>query len=227
MDPDAAVPMLATELRDFLPYAVPRAFGGALATLDVRSLCLIREHLAYRSALADFTFALQGLGSGPLSLFGSHELKREFLPRVADGSAIAAFALSEREAGSDVAALATSAVLRDGSYVLDGEKTWISNGGIADFYVVFARTGEGPGTRGLSAFVVDSDAPGLTVAERIPVIAPPRLASLQFTGCRIPNTARLGHGGDGFKLAMRTLAIFRASVAAAALVVVREARAGG
>src|SRR6266852_4919121 len=149
----------------FLAAVVPAEHGGLYPKLDVRTLCLAREILAYRDGLADFAFAMQGLGTGSISLFGSDELKRRYLPPVREGRAIAAFALSEQEAGSDVAALATTAKA-DGSHVrLDGEKTWISNGGIADHYVVFARSGEGPGAKGLSAFMVDADAPGLRVAE--------------------------------------------------------------
>ena len=167
--------------------------------LDVRTLCIAREILAFRDGLADFAFAMQGLGTGSISLFGSEELKRRYLPPVRDGKAIAAFALSEPEAGSDVAALAMTAK-PDGAYVrLDGEKTWISNGGIADHYVVFARTGEAPGAKGLSAFVVDGLAPGLTVAERIEVIAPHPLARLKFDGVRVPLDAPARQGRRGFQ----------------------------
>src|SRR4051812_2046280 len=154
--------------------------------IDVRALCLTRETLAYHHALADFAFAMQGLGSGAISLFGSDELRERYLPGVRDGRLIAAFALSEPEAGSDVASLATTATADGEGYVVDGEKTWISNGGIADVYVVFARTGEAPGARGLSAFVLDADTPGLRVAERIPVIAPHPLARVELDGCRVP-----------------------------------------
>ena len=192
--------------------------------LDVRTLCIAREILAFRDGLADFAFAMQGLGTASISLFGSDELKRKYLPPVRDGKAIAAFALSEPEAGSDVAALATTAKADGGAHVrLDGEKTWISNGGIADHYVVFARTGEAPGARGLSAFVVDADTPGLTVAERIEVIAPHPLARLSFDGVRVPVANRLGKPGEGFKVAMATLDIFRATVGAAALGFARRA----
>jgi acyl-CoA dehydrogenase len=191
---------------------------------DVRSLALIRETLARHDALADFAFAMQGLGSGAISLAGSPKLKERYLPRVAAGEAIAAFALSEVGAGSDVAAIRCRA-RRDGdSYVLDGEKTWISNGGIADFYCVFARTSDAEvrpdGTvaaRGISAFVVDADTPGFSIARRIDVISPHPLATLSFDGCRIPATRLLGTEGEGFKLAMRTLNVFRTSVAGAAL----------
>ncbi|WP_206957742.1 acyl-CoA dehydrogenase family protein [Trinickia acidisoli] len=199
------------------------AYGGHGDTIDTRAVCLLRETLAERSGLADFALAMQGLGSGAISLAGTEAQKQRYLPRVASGEAIAAFALSEPEAGSDVAAL--SLVARDDgdAYVLDGEKTWISNGGIADFYVVFARTGEAPGARGISAFVVDADTPGFTVAERIDVIAPHPLARLRFEGARVPKSQRLGPAGEGFKLAMRTLDIFRTSVAAASLGFARHA----
>ncbi len=191
--------------------------GGIRDKLDVRSIALARETLAWHSGLADFSFAMQGLGSGPLSLYGSEEQQATYLPRVAAGDAIAAFALSEAEAGSDVAAMATTAT-RDGrDYVLDGEKTWISNGGIADFYCVFARTGDAEGARGLSAFVVDADTPGFSVAGRIETIAPHPLGTLRFDGCRIPAGNRIGASGDGFRIAMATLDVFRTSVAAAAL----------
>ncbi len=206
-----------------LKAVVPQSHGGLHPVLDVRTLCIAREILAFRDGLADFAFAMQGLGTASISLFGSDELKRKYLPPVRDGKAIAAFALSEPEAGSDVAALATSAKA-DGAHVrLDGEKTWISNGGIADHYVVFARSGEAPGARGLSAFVVDADTPGLTVAERIEVIAPHPLARLRFHGCRVPKANRVGADGEGFKVAMRTLDVFRTSVAAAALGFARRA----
>jgi acyl-CoA dehydrogenase len=207
----------------WLRYCVPATHGGALPALDSRALCIARETLAYHDGLADFAFAMQGLGSGAISLAGSAAQKDRWLPLVARGEAIAAFALSEPEAGSDVAALAMRA-RRDGDdWVLDGTKTWISNGGIADFYCVFARTGEAPGTRGISAFVVPADTPGLAIAERIETIAPHPLARLIFTGCRLPLEALLGAEGDGFKLAMRTLDIFRASVAAAATGFARRA----
>lgn len=200
------------------------AAGGAGAAFDVRALALIRETLAYHNGLADFAFAMQGLGSGAITLAGSPAIKQKYLPRVAAGEAIAAFALSEPDAGSDVAAIRCSARLDGDSYVLDGQKTWISNGGIADFYCVFARTSpaelrpDGSVTaRGISAFVVDANAPGFSIAERIDVIAPHPLATLAFKGCRIPAGNRLGPEGDGFKLAMRTLDVFRTSVAGAAL----------
>lgn len=207
----------------WLRYCVGAEFGGALPSIDARSLCLLRESFAYRSALADFAFALQGLGSGPISLAGSPALQKEYLPRIASGNAIAAFALSEPDAGSDVGALATTAS-RDGeAYVIDGVKTWISNGGIADFYVVFARTGEGEGSRGISAFVVDADTKGVAVEARIEIMAPHPLATIRFQDCRIPAARRLGEAGEGFKLAMRTLDVFRPSVAAAAVGFARRA----
>ena len=199
-----------------LRACVPAAYGGMREALDSRMLCVARETLAWHDGLADFAFAMQGLGSGPITLAGTTEQRSRWLPPVARGEAIAAFALSEPDAGSDVGAM-TMRARRDGAgYILDGAKTWISNGGIADFYCVFARTGEAPGAQGISAFVVPADAPGLAVAERIEVIAPHPLARLVFDRCRVPATALLGAEGEGFKLAMRTLDIFRASVAAAA-----------
>jgi len=207
----------------WLKYCVGKAYGGAHEGIDVRSLCLMRENLAQHSGLADFAFAMQGLGSGAISLGGSAAIKQKYLPQVCQGKLIAAFALSEPDAGSDVGALATTARLEGNEYVLDGCKTWISNGGIADFYCVFARTGEAPGSRGISAFVVDANTPGLSIAERIDVIAPHPLATLKFTNCRIPAANLLGKAGSGFKLAMQTLDIFRTSVAAAALGFARHA----
>ena len=207
----------------FLRHCVPASHGGALPALDSRALCIVRETLAYHDGLADFAFALQGLGSGAITLAGSEAQKARWLPAVGEGEAIPAFALSEPAAGSDVAAMTTRAVRDGGDWVLDGCKTWISNGGIADFYCVFARTGEATGARGISAFVVPAETTGLTVAERIDVIAPHPLARLEFAGCRVPDDALLGAEGEGFKLAMRTLDIFRASVAAAALGFARRA----
>ena len=191
--------------------------------IDSRSVCLAREMLAWHDGLADFAFAMQGLGTGAIGLSGSEELKAAVLPKVTSGDWVSAFALSEKEAGSDVAAMACAARADGDSYVLDGEKTWISNGGIADVYTVFARTGEAPGTRGISAFVVFADDPGFSIAERIEVIAPHPLATIRLDNCRIPASRRLGAGGEGFKIAMRTLDIFRASVAAAALGFARRA----
>nr|WP_017685438.1 acyl-CoA dehydrogenase family protein [Bordetella holmesii] len=228
-DTDAACRQLVAALgkAGWLRYCVPAgpggAWGGKLPDVDSRAVCILRETLARHEGLADFALAMQGLGSGAISLMGSAELRQRYLPRVASGQAIAAFALSEPDAGSDVAALQCSA-RRDGdSYVLDGTKTWISNGGIADFYCVFARTGEAPGARGISAFVVDAHTPGLRIAERIDLMAPHPLATLVFEQCRIPAAQRLGDAGQGFKLAMMTLDIFRASVAAAALGFARRA----
>src|SRR5712691_7536196 len=190
---------------------------------DVRSLAILREVFAFHAGLADFAFTMQGLGSGPIVLAGTEAQKKRYVGQAASGEAIAAFALSEPEAGSDVAALAARA-RRDGPhYVLDGVKTWISNGGIADFYVVFARTGDEPGTKGISAFIVDADAPGLSSRERIDIIAPHPMATLRFAGCRVPAENRLGKEGEGFELAMQTLDIFRTGVAGAALGFARRA----
>jgi acyl-CoA dehydrogenase len=200
-----------------LAACVPGDQGGLRPQLDVRTLCIARATLGFVDGLADFAFAMQGLGTGPISLFGTAEQKALACPSVRDGQAIAAFALSEPDAGSDVAALSTTATAVAGGYRLDGEKTWISNGGIADRYVVFARTGEAPGARGLSAFVVPADAPGLVIAERIDVIAPHPLATLRFDNCLVPATALIGRPGDGFRIAMATLDVFRSTVAAAAL----------
>jgi acyl-CoA dehydrogenase len=207
----------------WLRHAVPAAHGGVCERLDSRSLCLIREILARYAGLADFAFAMQGLGSGAIALYGSDALKQRYLTRVAKGEWIAAFALSEPDAGSDVAAMTTTAHFDGSRYVLDGTKTWISNGGIADFYTVIARTGEAAGAKGLTAFVVDARAPGLEVAERIDVIAPHPLATLRFHACAVPAEQRLGEAGQGFRVAMETLDIFRASVAAAALGFARRA----
>jgi acyl-CoA dehydrogenase len=208
----------------FLTPTVPAEYGGMYPSFDVRTLCLAREILGFHDGLSDFAFAMQGLGTGSITLYGSPELKSRYLPRVAAGKAIAAFALSEPEAGSDVAAMATTARPDGNTHVrLDGRKTWISNGGIADHYVVFARTGEAPGARGLSAFMVDADAPGLSIEQRIEVIAPHPLATLRFDNVRIPVTNRLGKPGEGFKVAMATLDIFRSTVGAAALGFARRA----
>src|SRR3954467_14357307 len=208
----------------FLRAVVPAQYGGLHEKFGVRTLCLAREILGFRDGLADFAFAMQGLGTGSISLYGTPELKQRYLPPVRDGKAIAAFALSEPEAGSDVAAMATTATPDGNAHVrIAGVKTWISNGGIADQYVVFARTGEGPGAKGLSAFMVDADTPGLTVAERIDVIAPHPLARLKFDGVRVPAANRLGKPGEGFRVAMATLDIFRSTVGAAALGFARRA----
>jgi acyl-CoA dehydrogenase len=208
----------------WLRHCVPAASGGARERLDVRSLCLARETLARASGLADFAFAMQGLGSGPITLFGSNEQKDCYLPPVRAGERVAAFAISEPEAGSDVAAIGTTARADGGDWVLDGTKTWISNAGIADHYVVFARTGAPEdGARGLSAFVVDADAAGLEVVEKLLVIAPHPLGTLRFDGCRVPGDRLLGRPGDGFRIAMATLDVFRSTVGAAALGFARRA----
>ena len=219
-DNDADCKQLVSLLGEagWLRHAVAgQAFGGQGETVDTRTICLLRETLARHNGLADFAFAMQGLGSGPISLDGSDAQKKAYLPRVASGHAIAAFALSEPEAGSDVAAMCCEATVDGADYILNGEKTWISNGGIADFYVVFARTGEAPGARGISAFIVDADTPGFEVTHRIHVIAPHPLATIRLTDCRIAASQRIGEAGQGFKVAMRTLDVFRTSVAAAAL----------
>ncbi len=223
-DSDCRALVQALGQAGWLRHAVAgEAHGGAAAQIDTRAICLIRETLARHNGLADFAFAMQGLGSGAISLAGTEAQKARYLGRVARGEAIAAFALSEPDAGSDVAAMACAARLDGDHYVIDGEKTWISNGGIADFYVVFVRTGEAPGARGISALIVDADTPGLEIAERIDVIAPHPLARLRFSGCRVPVGQRLGAAAEGFKLAMRTLDVFRTSVAAAALGFARRA----
>lgn len=207
----------------WMRYCVPAAYGGIHESLDVRSLALIRETLARHSGLADFAFAMQGLGSGTITLFGSEAQKRAYLPAVGSGDKIAAFALTEPDSGSDVAAIATHAEEREGGYVVDGAKTYISNGGIADFYVLFARTGEAPGAHGISAFIVDADTAGLDAGERIRVIAPHPLATLRFRGMRVAADALLGERGAGFAQAMATLDIFRTTVGAAALGFARRA----
>jgi acyl-CoA dehydrogenase len=207
----------------WLRYCVPAAYGGVHDRLDVRSLALIRETLARHSGLADFAFAMQGLGSGTISLFGSDAQKAAYLPAVARGERIAAFALTEPASGSDVASIETSAAEAEGGYVVDGAKTYISNGGIADYYVLFARTGEAAGAKGISAFIVDAATPGLTVAERIRVIAPHPLATLRFDGMRLGPDALLGDRGKGFAQAMATLDVFRTTVGAAALGFARRA----
>lgn len=192
-------------------------------TLDVRSLCLIRETLARHDGLADFSFAMQGLGTGAISLFGTHEQQEAWLPKTRSGAAISAFALTEPQSGSDVAN-STMTAERDGDdYVLNGEKTWISNGGIADVYTLFARTGEAPGARGLSAFILPAGLPGFEIADRLQVIAPHPLATLRFTDCRVPASAMLGAPGQGFAIAMSVLDVFRSTVAAAALGFARRA----
>jgi acyl-CoA dehydrogenase len=206
-----------------LRVCVPGAYGGARENLDVRSLCLAREIMGRASGLADFALAMQGLGSAPITLYGREDQKRSILPRVVAGTALAAFALSEPDAGSDVSAISTTATRDGNSWRLDGIKTWISNAGLAAFYVVFARTGEGPGTKGLSAFIVDANCAGLDASERIDVIAPHPLGTLRMTGCRVPADCMLGQTGEGFKIAMATLDVFRSTVGAAALGFARRA----
>ena len=207
----------------WLRFCVPQAFGGALDKLDSRALVILRETLAFHSPLADFAFAMQGLGSGAITLAGTPQQQAHYLPAVASGAKIAAFALSEPEAGSDVAAMATTAREDGSDIVLDGVKTWISNGGIADYYCVFAKTDWAKGTRGITAFIVDADRPGLDDSEHLHVMAPHPLATVRFDACRIPASAQLGERDAGFKLAMQTLDIFRASVAGAALGMARRA----
>ena len=219
-DTDAACRALVREMGEagFLNYT-----GAEDGRLEVRALCLMRETLARHDGLADFAFAMQGLGTGAISLFGTPEQKAEWLPLTRSGQAISAFALTEPQSGSDVAN-STMTATRDGdSYVLNGEKTWISNGGIADVYTLFARTGEAPGAKGLSAFVLPAGLPGFEVVERLETIAPHPLATLRFTDCRISATAMLGEPGQGFRIAMSVLDVFRASVAAAALGFARRA----
>jgi acyl-CoA dehydrogenase len=220
-DVDEACRTLVRKLGDgrWLRHCVPDEDGR----MDVRTLCLIRETLARHCGLADFAFAMQGLGSGTISLFGSEAQKQAYLPAVARGEKIAAFALTEPESGSDVASIATTAEEKDGAWVLNGAKTFISNGGIADYYVLFARTGEAPGARGLSAFLVDRDTPGLDDGERIEVIAPHPLATLKMADMRLPPSALIGERGKGFAQAMATLDVFRTTVGAAALGFARRA----
>jgi acyl-CoA dehydrogenase len=226
VDVDNVCRGLVRQLGDagWLKYAIGGTeYGANDEVIDTRAICLIRETLAQHSGLADFAFAMQGLGSGAITLFGSPQQKANYLPQVAQGKAIPAFALSEADAGSDVAALQCEARLDGDSYVLNGEKTWISNGGIADFYVVFARTGEAAGSRGITAFLVDSATQGFAISQRINIIAPHPLGHLTFKNCRVPETNRLGEPGRGFKVAMATLDVFRTSVAAAAVGFARRA----
>ena len=196
--------------------------AGEGERLDVRTLCLIRETLARHDGLADFAFAMQGLGMGPVSLFGTPD-QRDWLDRTRAGTAISAFALTEPGSGSDVAATATTATRVQGGWLIEGEKTWISNGGIADVYIVFARTGEAPGAKGLSAFLMPADVPGLEISERLEVIAPHPLARLRLSGVVLPDSALIGKAGEGFKLAMAVLDVFRSTVGAAALGFARRA----
>ena len=221
----ACVGRLVSELgtAGLLRVCVPAPYGGAHAELDVRCLCLAREILARASGLADFAFAMQGLGSVPVTLFGSKDQKQSVLPGIAAGSLIGAFALSEPDAGSDAGAIATRATRDGDSWRLDGVKTWISNAGLAHYYIVFARSSEEAGTRGLSAFIVDADTPGLDASERIDVIAPHPLGTLRFTDCRVAADRLLGQAGEGFKIAMATLDVFRSTVGAAALGFARRA----
>ena len=222
---DDACRVLLKQLADagWLNHAAPAPEAATVKPVDVRSICLIREILASHSGLADFVFAMQGLGSGAIALFGNKTQKNDYLPAVRCGDKIAAFALSEPAAGSDIVSLTTSAVTDGSDYIINGEKTWISNGGIADYYTLFVRTGEEAGSRGLSALIVDADTPGLEVAERINTIAPHPLARLIFEDCRVPKTKLLGRPGDGFKIAMATLDVFRSTVGAAALGFARRA----
>ncbi|MBI1944212.1 MAG: acyl-CoA dehydrogenase family protein [Deltaproteobacteria bacterium] len=225
-DPDAACRAWVRALSNagLLRYTVPKAWGGALEALDSRALCVLREALAAHDALADFAFGMQGLGSGAITLGGSDALRRQWLPKVAAGEAIAAFALSEAQAGSDVAALTSRAERVAGGWRIDGEKTWISNGGIADFYCVFARSEAGStGAKGISAFLVPASTAGLDASRRLHVLSPHPLATVRLDGCVVPDDHLLGVAGEGFKLAMRTLDVFRTSVAAAAVGLARRA----
>ncbi len=224
-DVDATCKLLVAKLAEagVLEYCVPSAYGGRHEDLDVRSLCIIRETLARYSGLADFAFAMQGLGSGSMSLYGREEVKQKYLPLVRQGKKIAAFALSEPEAGSDVSSMTTTAEDDGDHYIINGTKTWISNGGIADYYTLFCRTGEAPGARGISAIIVDADTPGFEVVDRIDLIAPHPLATIRFNNCRVPKSHLLGEAGTGFKIAMATLDIFRTTVGAAALGFARHA----
>ncbi|ABM38916.1 acyl-CoA dehydrogenase family protein [Polaromonas naphthalenivorans] len=211
----------------WLRYCVPSgsdgALGGALDRLDSRALVILRETLAFHSPLADFAFAMQGLGSGAITLAGTPEQQAAYLPQVASGAKIAAFALSEADAGSDAGAMTTRADPAAGGWTLNGSKTWISNGGIADFYVTFAKTDPAAGTRGITTFIIDAGTPGLDASEHIAVMSPHPLATLKFTDCRLDGDTQLGALNGGFRLAMQTLDIFRASVAGAALGMARRA----
>ena len=228
-DVDASCKKLVAQLgaAGWLKNSVPANAGGNYPGLDVRSLCLSRQHLAYYSGLADFAFAMQGLGSGPISLFGDDVIQQRYLNKVAKGELISAFALSEPNAGSDVAAMTTEAVADGNEYVLNGTKTWISNGGIADFYTVFARSSassnEGSSAKGISCFLVEADNPGLKIANRIDVIAPHPLATLNFEDCRVSKHHMIGQPDKGFGIAMATLDVFRSTVGAAALGFARRA----
>ena len=223
-DPAAACQSYVAQLgrAGWLGYAVPRAYGGVLESVDLRSLCLVRETLAYSSGLAEFAFAMQGLGSGPIALFGADALKQRYLPAVAAGAAVAAFAISEADAGSDLAAMQTTARRDGASIVIDGTKTWISNAGIASYYVVFCRWPEG-GERSVVAVLVDAGTAGLTIGPMIDVMAPHPLGTLTFTGCRVPADQIVGEPGKGLRVALGTLDVFRATVGAAALGFARRA----
>ena len=203
----------------WLKYVVPAKYGGVHEQLDVRSLCIARETLARISGLADISFAMQGLGSGPISLFGSDTLKERYLRSVAAGDAIAAFAISETGAGSDIAAMQTTATRNGEDYIIDGEKTWISNGGIADFYIVFCRME----SSGYIAIVVEPGDTGFSVVERIKTIAPHPLARIRFENCRVSSDRVVGERGKGLKVALATLDVFRSTVGAAALGFARRA----
>ncbi|CAN5846636.1 acyl-CoA dehydrogenase family protein [soil metagenome] len=223
-DADASSQAFARTLgaRGWLRHVVPAAYGGARERLDVRSICLIRESLAYESGLADFVFAMQGLGTGAITEYGSDALRARYLPPVLRGEAIAAFAISESEAGSDIAAMTATARSDGDGFVIDGGKTWISNAGIANHYVVVTRYPEA-GERGFAAFVVDADVPGFAVSERLRVNAPHVLGSITFRQCRVPGSALIGEAGGGLRVALGTLDIFRATVGAAALGFARRA----
>lgn len=217
---DAACRQLVTRLGETGVLAPTSSDDGSF---DVRKLCLAREILAYHDGLADFSFAMQGLGTGAITLFGTADQKAAWLPKTRAGTAMSAFALTEPGSGSDVAANTMTATCDGDMFVLNGEKTWISNGGIADVYTLFARTGEAPGTKGMSAFVVTPDLRGFEVVERLETIAPHPLATLRFSDCRVPASALIGAPGQGFKIAMSVLDVFRATVAAAALGFARRA----
>lgn len=207
----------------WLRSAVPAAYGGLSSALDARTLCISRMVLGYHAGLADFAFAMQGLGTGAISLFAGDAVREAYLPKVATGEMIAGFALSEAEAGSDVAAMTTSARRVEGGWRINGEKTWISNGTIADILTLFARSEEAPGAKGLSAFAFPTDIAGFSVVKRINVIAPHPLATLRFDNCFVPDDHLIGQPGDGFKVAMATLDVFRSTVGAAALGFARRA----
>jgi acyl-CoA dehydrogenase len=229
-DIDARCRTLVRQLGEggWLRYTVPAEYGGIHDELDVRSLCIVRETLARVSGLADFSFAMQGLGAGPITLFGSRALEERYLRGVGEGKMIAAFAISEADAGSDVAAIRTTARLDGAEYVIDGEKTWISNGGIADFYVVFCKTGATEQERAEApqkfvAIVVEPGDPGFTVTERIDTIAPHPLGTLRFENCRVPEDRVVGQEDKGLKVALATLDVFRSTVGAAAVGFARRA----